>query len=87
MEDVFGKLLQHLSDQGLNSSQAEQLSALAMVPVANSTRLAPPFLLFNRLKCTLAPFAFEIPSSFITHFKVWWSMRLQQRCRSRCADR
>ena len=70
MEEVFGKVLSYLSEQGLSESQALRLSTAAFIPVANATRLARPSLLFSRLRVNLSPFAFEVPAAFISHAKV-----------------
>lgn len=53
--------------QGLNPKQAKEVSHLALVPVANGTRLVPPSSLYVRLRDDLSPFAFELPTSLVGH--------------------
>ena len=53
--------------QGLNPKQAKEVSQLAMIPVANGTRLVPPSSLYVRLRDDLSPFAFELPAALVGH--------------------
>ncbi len=49
----------------MNSAQAKELSHLALIPVANGTRLVPPSSLYVRLRDDLSPFAFELPTALV----------------------
>ncbi len=51
--------------QGVTPAQAKELSHLALIPVANGTRLVPPASLYVRLRDDLSPFAFELPAALV----------------------
>ncbi|KAK9798935.1 hypothetical protein WJX73_003884 [Symbiochloris irregularis] len=70
VEDVFGRVLRHLSAQGLNTRQQGRLRDVAFIPVANATRLAAPTQLFIRLPGDLAPLAFEVPVQLVSHMAL-----------------
>ena len=64
--------------QGLTSSQQRELQSIALVPVANNTRLLPPERLFLRLRDDLAPFAYELPAPFTAHTAVLQELGMRQ---------
>ena len=64
--------------QGLNSAQQRELQVVALVPVANNTRLLPPERLFLRLRDNLKPFAYELPVAFTAHTGVLQELGMKQ---------
>jgi len=57
--------------EGLAASTAQQLSLAAFIPVAHSSRLVAPQLLFLRLGgAALAPFAWEVPGALVGKLEV-----------------
>lgn len=70
IEDACSAMLMFMKSNGIANSQKPQLRRLAFVPVANGTRLVPPTSLFARLKRDLAPFAYQLPFTFVAHSEV-----------------
>ncbi|KAK9856110.1 hypothetical protein WJX84_004825 [Apatococcus fuscideae] len=70
IEDACSSMLMFMKSNGITSSQKPQLRKLAFVPVANGTRLVPATSLFARLKRDLAPFAYQLPFTFVAHSEV-----------------
>ena len=64
--------------QGLNAAQQRELQSIALVPVANNTRLLPPERLFLRLRDNLTPFAYELPAAFTAHTGVLQELGMKQ---------
>ncbi|BDA44284.1 probable Sacsin [Coccomyxa sp. Obi] len=64
-EQAFGAVLDYISAQGVTPNQAKELSHLALIPVANGTRLVAPSSLYVRLRDDLSPFAFELPAALV----------------------
>jgi hypothetical protein len=64
--------------QGLTSAQQRELRSIALVPVANNTRLLPPERLFLRLRDDLAPFAYELQAPFTAHTAVLQELGMRQ---------
>lgn len=60
-EAAFGEVARYLAAQGVSPSQAAQLHAVPLVPVAAGARLLPPSRLFGRLPRDFSPFAYEVP--------------------------
>ena len=58
-EQAAAAVLKYLEDEGLTTSQQRRLEGVALLPVANATRLAAPGELFVRLPADLAPLLFE----------------------------
>eukprot|EP00803_Ostreobium_quekettii_P010692 evm.model.scf_230.1 EVM.evm.TU.scf_230.1 scf_230:55-29919(-) len=66
IEDAFGTVLKYLTEAGLSASQKARLKSAAFIPVANSSRLVPPCMLFTRMREDLSPFLFEVPTQFLS---------------------
>ena len=47
-----------------------ELQRVAFIPVANATRLVKANVLFARLTINLSPFAFELPSGYLSFVKI-----------------
>eukprot|EP00955_Chlamydomonas_euryale_P004809 51488-Chlamydomonas_euryale.AAC.1 len=76
MESAFGRLLEHLSREGVGDGpHAPQLRACALVPVAGGTRLAVPRRVFARVPCgELSPFVHELPAALAQHLPLLRSL-------------
>lgn len=55
----------------------EALGGVHFIPVANGTRLAPANALYARLGMDLAPFVFELPSTYLPFVRVLRSLGMQ----------
>lgn len=64
--------------QGISAAQRKQLSRLAFIPVANSTRLVAPACLFARLRSDLSPIAFELPPSLTSRTQVLQELGMKE---------
>ena len=64
------RVLEYLETEGLSSNQIEQLKGIALIPVANGTRLLPPSTLFVRLPVEAVPLVYELPPEFVSNLAV-----------------
>lgn len=67
---VCERVLSYLDTEGLSSNQIEQLKGVALVPVANGTRLVQPSSLFVRLPVEGMPLIYELPPEFVSNLAV-----------------
>jgi hypothetical protein len=70
---AFERVLLYLDSEGLSSSQLDLLRGLALVPVANGTRVVKPSSIFVRLPvdATYAePLLYELPPEFISGLAI-----------------
>lgn len=58
-------------------ADVSELQRVAFLPVANGTRLVPASSLFVHLTINLSPFAFELPTRYLSYVKVLKNLGLQ----------
>lgn len=72
-QSAFQRVLLYLESEGLSSSQLDQLRGggeVALVPVANGTRVVKPSSIFVRLPVDAAPLLYELPPEFLSGLAV-----------------
>ncbi|KAL4545625.1 hypothetical protein Ndes2526B_g00282 [Nannochloris sp. 'desiccata'] len=72
-QSAFERVLLYLESEGLSSSQLDQLRGggeVALVPVANGTRVVKPSSIFVRLPVDAAPLLYELPPEFVSGLAI-----------------
>lgn len=70
-QTAFERVLLYLESEGLSASQLDQLRGeVALVPVANGTRVVKPSSIFVRLPVEAAPLLYELPPEFVSGLAI-----------------
>lgn len=80
VEDAFLEIFKYLDKTwgSLSMSDKKLLEKVHFIPVSNGTRLCPANRIFVRLEMNLAPFVFQLPSSYLPYVKLLMELGMQE---------